>query len=96
MVVLSAIFCLSLSTCPQYNPSLFPSYDVLNPGPEVRINPLGFTIVDPATGAVSIKWESTAEGISKNNLAVINQAFILWVYELKQEVKKLKEELAKK
>jgi uncharacterized protein YigE (DUF2233 family) len=32
-----------LINCTTYNPSLFPSYDVLNPGEEVRINPLNAT-----------------------------------------------------
>jgi len=88
---------ISLSpACHSYNPALYPSYDVLNPGPEVRINPVGFTVVDSATGAVSIEWASTAEGIDKSNLAIVNQAFILWVSELKEEVKKLRAELGKK
>lgn len=29
-----------LNSCTGYNPNLYPSYDVLNPGPEVRLNPL--------------------------------------------------------
>jgi hypothetical protein len=33
---------LGLTSCHSYDPSLYPSYDVLNPGPEVRMNPLGF------------------------------------------------------
>lgn len=88
---------ISLSpACHSYNPALYPSYDVLNPGPEVRMNPLGFTVVDSATSAVSIEWASTAEGIDKENLAIVNMAFTLWVNELKAEVKKLREELRKK
>jgi hypothetical protein len=47
----------------------------LNPGPEVRLNPLAFT--------------------PDGNL-VVNQAFILWVDELKQEIKRLREELKRK
>jgi hypothetical protein len=67
---------LSLSpACHSYNPALYPSYDVLNPGPEVTMNPLSF---------------------DKDGNAVVNQAFILWVYELRQEVKKLRAELEKK
>ena len=61
--------------CHSYNPALYPSYDVLNPGPEVRMNPVAF---------------------DKDGNAIVNQAFILWVYELKAEVKKLREELRKK
>lgn len=41
--LLTATLCLSSLSCRSYNPSLFPSYDVLNPGPEVRANPLRFT-----------------------------------------------------
>jgi hypothetical protein len=37
------ILALALPSCVRYNPALFPSYDVLNPGPEVRLNPIGFT-----------------------------------------------------
>lgn len=46
--------CFLISTnCSKYNPSLYPSYDVLNPGEKVRENPLAFTadgnlIVNPA------------------------------------------------
>lgn len=53
MLLLCVSFCLISSSCTAYNPALYPSYDVLNPGPEVRLNPLGFTdngnvIVNPA------------------------------------------------
>jgi len=36
------IICLSYS-CTGYDPSLYPSYDVLNPGAEVKLNPLSVT-----------------------------------------------------
>lgn len=39
LFILSAVL-LALSGCTQYNPALYPSYDVLNPGPAVRLNPL--------------------------------------------------------
>lgn len=76
ILLLCASFFLIEGSCARpYNPTLYPSYDVLNPGPEVRLNPLGF---DEAGNAI------------------VNQAFILWVYELKEEIKKLREELRKK
>ena len=88
---------ISLSpACHSYNPALYPSYDVLNPGPEVKANPLGWITVDPAMGAISVEWTSTAEPYKKDRLTVVNEAFTLWVYELKEEVKKLRAELAKK
>ena len=68
-------FSLSLASCVGYNPSMFPSYDILNPSEEVKKNPLSFD----------------ADGN-----AIVNLAFLTWVYELKEEVKKLREELRKK
>jgi len=67
-------FSLSLTSCHGYDPALYPSYDVLNPGAEVRMNPLSFD----------------ADGN-----AIVNQAFLTWVYELKEEIKKLRAELKK-
>jgi hypothetical protein len=48
-----------LASCAKYNPSLFPSYDVLNPGEEVRKNPLGFTTDgNIIVNAAFIQWVS--------------------------------------
>ena len=41
-MLLFVSICLSFS-CTAYDPSLYPSYDVLNPGPEVKLNPLRVT-----------------------------------------------------
>lgn len=68
-LTLCTIFFLISSSCSSYNPSLYPSHDVLNPGDEVRLNPLAFT---------------------EDGNVVVNQAFILWVDELKQEIVKLR------
>lgn len=65
---------LALAGCAHYNPSLYPSYDVLNPGPEVRKNPISIS-EDPVT---------------HESVFIVTQAFILWVDELKQEVLKLR------
>ena len=35
--------CFISGSCTQYNPSLYTGYDVLNPGPEVTMNPIGTT-----------------------------------------------------
>ena len=71
-LLLFALF-FSIESCGgHYNPALYPSYDVLNPGPEVRLNPLGF---------------------DKDGNAIVNPAFLLWVYELKAEVLKLRAEM---
>ena len=87
-------FFISLSpACHSYNPSLYPSYDVLNPGPEIRANPLGFVYQNP-DGTWRVEWAKDVK--PGDNLAVVNDAFTLWVYELKEEVKKLRAELKKK
>ena len=63
--------CLSFS-CAAYDPSLYPSYDVLNPGPEVKLNPIRVT---------------------EDGNFVVNEAFLMWVGELKNEIKKLRRQL---
>lgn len=73
LILFAATFSLSCGHR-AYNPALFPSYDTLNPGPEVRLNPLAFT--------------------PDGNL-IVNKDFILWVYELQQEIRKLRESLKK-
>jgi len=56
-------------SCTTYEPSLYPSYDVLNPGPEVRLNPIRVT---------------------DDGNFVVNQAYLYWVVELKQEIIRLR------
>jgi len=60
---------LTISSCTAYNPALYPSYDVLNPGPEVRKNPLRTT---------------------EDGNFVVNEAFLMWVQELKEEILNLR------
>lgn len=77
LVIVMLLLCAVcyLTKCTAYNPSLYPSYDVLNPGPEVRKNPLGFT---------------------EDGNVIVNEAFMIWVYELKEEVKRLRKKLGNK
>lgn len=49
---------------------------MLNPGEEVRKNPIGFTADDPPN-------------------VIVNEAFILWVYELQQEIRWLRTQVKK-
>jgi hypothetical protein len=66
--------CLLLASCTHYNPALYVSYDILNPGPDVRKNPISIT-EDPVT---------------HESLFIVNAAFLLWVNELKQEILSLR------
>lgn len=68
MLTLFIIF--FLISCGHYKPTLYPSYDVLNPGENVRKNPIGFT---------------------EDGNAIVNEAFLIWVLELKREIIKLRE-----
>lgn len=43
LILSASIFSFSACGHRPYNPALYPSYDVLNPGPEVRLNPLAMT-----------------------------------------------------
>ena len=65
LIIFLMIFC----TCVKYDPSIFPSYDILNPGEEVRMNPLRVT---------------------DDGNFVVNEAFLMWVGELKNEIRKLR------
>ena len=72
MILISLLFAssfLTISNCTSYNPALFPSYDVLNPSHEVRMNPI----------------RTTDDG-----LFVVNEAFLMWVDELTEEIKNLR------
>ena len=90
-IVLGLVFLLA--SCSHYNPALYPSYDVLNPGAAVRLNPLGFTDLDPATKALVITWDATLPPALKvPGLYVVNADFLAWVDELKQEVLKLRKQ----
>lgn len=83
-IILLIFVSFFLSSCTAYNPSMYPSYDVLNPGPEVRLNPIGF--VTPGTMIeVDGKKVEAAE-----TYTVVNDAFMMWVFELKEEIKKLR------
>ncbi|GAG36389.1 unnamed protein product, partial [marine sediment metagenome] len=62
-------FFLNLNNCTAYNPSMYPSYDVLNPGEDVRLNPIGWT---------------------DDGNVIVNEAFMQWVMELQDEIRKLR------
>jgi hypothetical protein len=80
---------LAINSCVSYDPTLYQGYDILNPGPDVRKNPLGWV-------ESGIIVNDLGEKIDIMKGVVINEAFLLWAYELKEEVKKLRQELAKK
>jgi hypothetical protein len=66
--ILTVLLALSwVDGCRAPNPALFPSYDVLKPGPTVKI--VGF---DPAGNVV------------------VSPDFMLWVYDLKSEIARLR------
>ena len=75
--------CFLSHSCTPYDPTLYPSYNILNPGPEVTINPIAWIkdgrIEDRDHNEIYI-----LDGI------VVNEAFMMWVYELKEEVEKLR------
>lgn len=78
-MVIFGIF-LNLNSCTPYDPTIYPSYDVLNPSAEVKANPIAWIkngrIEDRDNNEIYI-----TDGI------VVNEAFMLWVYELYEKVK---------
>lgn len=87
-MMLFVTLCL-ISQCTGYNPAFYPSYDVLNPGPEVRENPLGWI---PAGTEIEIDILPGTLTVDED-CYVINKAFLMWTFELKEEVKKLRKQL---
>lgn len=77
---------LSASSCSKYNPALYPSYDILNPGEAVRRNPIAIAVIK-ADGQIEM-YKDTLVG--PGNYFIVDEAFMMWVFELKEEVKKLK------
>jgi len=83
-------------SCTGYNPSLFPSYDILNPGEEVRANPLGFVVFDAELEHYVIIWDTDIILKSGEEYTIINEAFLFHYRELWDEIKKLRKLLEEK
>ena len=88
-LLISVSICIGIS-CAGYDPSLYPGYDLLNPGPEVRMNPLG--IVEMGTTIV----DDGERIILEENQFVVNQAYLTHYRELWDKVKELRKQLRKK
>lgn len=74
-----SLFLAGTTSC-KISPALYPSYDVLRPGESVQI--LGY--VTPDGKAIDDKGQLLTDGV------VVNQSFLIWVYELKSEIEKLR------
>ena len=79
-------------SCTAYNPAVYSSYDPLNPGEQVRQNPVGHIEWSEELGAYVIVWDTTT-GFTPDKSGkyfVINSAFVIWVDELQKEIEKLR------
>jgi len=83
------LFLMILFSCVAYSPFLYVSYDVLNPGIEVRLNPIAWVENNEIIN-------DDGEKISVIKGVVVNDAYILWTYELKQEIVRLRKLLEEK
>jgi len=79
--------------CTAYNPSVFPTYDPLNPGKEVKVNPLGFVVFDATLEHYTIVWDTDIILKSDEDYAIVNQAFMIHYRELWDEIIKLRKML---
>ena len=80
---------LFVSFCSKYNPALYPGYDVLNPNAEVQENPLSIVEVTEEGKVVIHQDAEVGPGL----YFIVNKAFMMWVFELKEEVKRLKKHI---
>lgn len=84
LVLLIFVSICSGHNCTGYDPSLYPGYDVLNPGPEVKMNPLGIVLA-----GTEIIDDGEIVILGRNQF-VVNQAYLTHYRELWDEVKKLR------
>jgi len=75
-------------SCSSYNPSLYPSYDVLNPGDGVKENPVGFVFHEE--GKWGVLWREGYTPDPERSYAIINEEMGIWIYELEEEIKRLR------
>jgi len=80
------------ASCTAYSPAYYPSYDILNPGTEVRANPFGFVVFDAELEHYVIIWDADAILKSDEEYTIVNMAFLLHYRELWDEVIKLRKE----
>lgn len=74
--------------CTAYNPSFYPSYDVLNPGPEVRENPFGFVFWSEDEQVFIIEWKPGYLPDKTKKYILIDNLMSQWIDELTEELEK--------
>jgi len=77
-------------SCTPYNPAFYPSYDVLNPGPEVRKNPFGFVVWSEEEQAFVILWKPGFTPDRAKEYILIDGLMSQWIDEVTEELKKRK------
>ncbi len=87
-ILLLFMICGFLSNCSSYNPSLYPSYDVLNPGEKVKENPVGWVYF--SEGKWVIDWEEDYVPNPDQAYTITNKEMGIWIYELRMEIEKLR------
>ena len=96
LLLLFVIFFISIN-CTGYNPAFYPSYDTLNPGPEVRKNPVAMVTVTAALAEVET-FAYDAELITDQLLIdgktyfVVDEYFMAHYKELWNEIEKMRME----
>ena len=80
------------AACVSYSPILYPSYDVLNPGEAVRLNPVGFISFD-TDGDPDIQLNVPVQ--PGEEFTIVNEAYAQSYGELRAEILKLRKALEK-
>ena len=81
------------AACVSYSPILYPSYDVLNPGEAVRLNPIGFIHFD-MDGDPYVDLNTPVQ--PGQNYVIVNEAYAQSYGELRAEILKLRKALEKR
>ena len=91
IVSLSAICGLILTeSCTPYNPAFHPSYDVLNPRPEVRENPFGFVVWSEEAQSFIVLWKAGYTPDKSKEYILIDRLMSQWIDDVTEALRKIK------
>ena len=79
-----------IESCTPYNPAFHPSYDVLNPGPEVRANPHGFVVWSEEDQEFRILWRPGREPDKTKEYILIDHSMSQWIDDVTEVLRNMK------
>lgn len=79
-----------IESCTPYNPAFHPSYDVLNPRPEVRENPFGFVVWSEEAQSFIVLWKAGYTPDKSKEYILIDRLMSQWIDDVTEALRKIK------